>query len=90
MMGGSLRELIDPCRFSLGLKVASPVVAVVIKQQDSPTKPFYISTPYVPSFSPIPRTQAQAALAPQKEPPGFIPGSDERPAEICSLDNMYK
>ena len=33
---------------------------------------------------------AQAALAPQKEPPGFIPGSDERPAEICSLYNMYK
>ena len=32
---------------------------------------------------------AQAALAPQKEPPGFIPGSDERPAEICSLYNMY-
>ena len=56
MMGGSLRELIDPCRFSLGLKVASRVVAVVIKQQDSPTKPFYISTPYVPSFSLITRT----------------------------------
>ena len=35
MMGGSLRELFVPCRLFLGLQVASRVVAVDFKQQDS-------------------------------------------------------